>query len=196
MNDELTSKPQSVETLYGDVCQIIDGARSRIATYLNTEVCMTNWCVGKRIKEDVLFNQRAEYGKQVIKNLSARLTERYGRGWSEKHLRHCLRSAETFSEEEIVSATQRQLTWTHLKTLVYIKDPLERQFYAQMCGMEHWDTRTLDEKIANMLVELQEHPRTGTGQVEHLKHFVFEETWSRRINKHNFSSVLARVNYC
>ena len=39
------------------------------------------------------------------------------------------------------------------------------------------------KKIANLLLELQEHPRTGTGQVEHLKHFVFEETWSRRINK-------------
>ena len=153
MNDELTANPQSEESLYGDVCQIIDGARSRIATYLNTEVCMTNWYVGKRIKEDVLFNQRAEYGKQVLKNLSARLTERYGRGWSEKHLRHCLRSAETFSEDEIVSATQRQLTWTHLKTLVYIKDPLERQFYAQMCCIEHWDTRTLDEKIDQQLYQ-------------------------------------------
>ncbi len=153
MNDELIAKPQSEETLFGDVCQIIDGARSRIATYLNTEVCMTNWYVGKRIKEDVLFNQRAEYGKQVLKNLSARLTERYGRGWSEKHLRHCLRSAETFSEEEIVSATQRQLTWTHLKTLVYIKDSLERQFYAQMCVTEHWDTRTLDEKIDQQLYQ-------------------------------------------
>lgn len=40
------------------------------------------------------------------------------------------------------------------------------------------------KKIVNILLELQEHPRTGTGQVEHLKHFVFEETWSRRINKH------------
>lgn len=153
MNGELIAKPKSEETLYGDVCQIIDGARSRIATYLNTEVCMTNWYVGKRIKEDVLFNQRAEYGKQVLKNLSAKLTGRYGRGWSEKHLRHCLRSAETFSEEEIVSATQSQLTWTHIKTLVYIKDPLERQFYAQMCGMEHWDTRTLDEKVDQQLYQ-------------------------------------------
>ena len=44
----------------------IDGTRGRIATFLNTEVCMTNWYIGKRIKEDVLFNQRAEYGKQVI----------------------------------------------------------------------------------------------------------------------------------
>ncbi len=153
MNDELIAKPQSEEVLYGDVCQIIDGARSRIATYLNTEVCMTNWYVGKRIKEDVLSNQRAEYGKRVLKNLSERLTGRYGRGWSEKHLRHCLRTAETFSEEDIVSATQRQLTWTHLKTLVYIKDPLERQFYEQMCSVEHWDTRTLDEKIDQQLYQ-------------------------------------------
>ena len=44
------------------------------------------------------------------------------------------------------------------------------------------DKATLN-KIANLLLELQEHPRTGTGQVEHLKHFVFEETWSRRVNK-------------
>ncbi len=44
------------------------------------------------------------------------------------------------------------------------------------------DKATL-KKIANLLIELQEHPRTGTGQVEHLKHYVYEETWSRRINK-------------
>ncbi len=141
------------ETLYSDVCQIIDGTRGRIATFLNTEVCMTNWYIGKRIKEDVLFNQRAEYGKQVVKNLSLKLIERYGAGWSEKKLRHCIRSAETFSEQDIVSSTQRQLTWTHLKSLMYIKDPLERQFYAQMCGMEHWDTRTLDEKIDQQLYQ-------------------------------------------
>ena len=60
---------------------------------------MTNWYVGKRIKEDVLYNQRAEYGKQVVKNLSLKLVERYGTGWSEKKLRHCIRSAETFSEQ-------------------------------------------------------------------------------------------------
>ena len=133
--------------LYQDVCQIIDGARGRIASYVNTEACLTNWHVGKRIKEDVLYNKRAEYGKQVVINLSVKLTERYGSGWSEKTLRHCLRAAETFTEEDILSATRRQLTWTYLRSLMYIKDPLERQFYAQMCCLEHWDTRTLDEKI-------------------------------------------------
>ena len=144
-------EPQQESVLFEDVCQIIDGTRGRIATYVNTEACLTNWNVGKRIKEDVLFNKRAEYGKQVVINLSIKLTERYGSGWSEKTLRHCLRAAETFSEEDILSATQRQLSWTHLKSLMYIKDPLERQFYAQMCSSEHWDTRTLDEKIDKQL---------------------------------------------
>ncbi len=151
MSDINYIEPQKESVLYEDVCQIIDGARSRIATYVNTEVCLTNWYVGKRIKEDVLYNKRAEYGKQIVRNLSVKLTERYGSGWSEKTLRHCLRSAETFSEEDILSATQRQLTWTHLKSLMYVKDSLERQFYAQMCGIEHWDTRTLNEKIDNQL---------------------------------------------
>lgn len=144
MDENLTALPnQAEETLYSDVCQIIDGTRGRIATYLNTEVCMTNWYIGKRIKEDVLFKQRAEYGKQVVKNLSLRLMNRYGSGWSEKKLRHCIRSAETFSEEEIMYATRTQLNWTHLRTLMGIKDPFERQFYMQMCNIEHWDTRTL-----------------------------------------------------
>lgn len=112
-----------------------------------------HWYVGKRIKEDVLYNQRAEYGKQVLKNLSARLTEKYGSGWGYDKLQHCVRAAYTFSEEEIVYATRTQLNWTHLRTLMSVKDPLERQFYAHMCSMERWDTRTLDEKIDRQLYQ-------------------------------------------
>ena len=119
-------EPQLENALYGDVCHIIDGARGRIATYLNTEVCMTNWYVGKRIKEDVLYNQRAEYGKKVLKNLSARLTERYGSGWGYDKLQHCVRSAYTFSEEEIRYATSTQLNWTHLRILMSVKPILHK----------------------------------------------------------------------
>lgn len=151
MNEIKYIEPQQEAVLFTDLCHIIDGARGRMATYANTEVCLTNWYVGKRIKEDVLYNQRAEYGKQVVINLSIKLSERYGNGWGEKKLRHCIRSAETFSEDEIVYATRIQLTWTHLRSLMFIKDPLERQFYAQMCSAEHWDTRTLDEKIDKQL---------------------------------------------
>ncbi|MCQ2195161.1 MAG: DUF1016 N-terminal domain-containing protein [Paludibacteraceae bacterium] len=140
-------------TLFSDVCGIIDNSRTRMAVYVNSEICLTKWYVGKRIKEDVLYNQRAEYGKQIVKNLAARLTERYGSGWNDKTLRHCLRTAETFSEEEIVYAVRRQFSWTHIKTLCYINDLLARQFYMEMCRIEHWDTRTLDAKIDSQLYE-------------------------------------------
>lgn len=87
-----------------DVCRIIDSARKHLATYANSEIIMTNWQVGMRIKEDVLNNERAEYGKQVIKRLAIKLTEKYGKGWSYYKLQHCVRSAYTFTHDEIVYA--------------------------------------------------------------------------------------------
>lgn len=139
--------------LYSDVCHIIDDVRTRVATYINSEICMTNWHIGKRIKEDVLYNQRAEYGQQIVKKLAARLTEKYGSGWSDRKLLHCIRAAYTFSEDEIVYAVRIQLTWTHIRSLMFIKDPLARSFYLEMCRIEHWDTRTLVNKIDKQLYE-------------------------------------------
>lgn len=139
--------------LFDDVCHIIDGTRQRIATTVNTEVCLMNWNIGKRIKEDVLYNQRAEYGKEIVKNLALLLTDKYGKGWSFYKLQHCVRSAYTFSEEEIIYAVRTQLTWTHLRSLMAIEDELKRKFYLEMARIEHWDTRTLDHKIDGMLYE-------------------------------------------
>lgn len=150
--EEIVNKNNEI-VLFNDVCNIIDQTRNKIAIYVNTEVCLTNWYIGKRIKEDVLYNQRAEYGKQILKNLSKRLIAHYGGGWGYEKLKHCVRSAYLFSEDEIRYATRTQLTWTHLRSLMGIKDSLERQFYAQMCTIEHWDTRTLDEKIDQQLYQ-------------------------------------------
>lgn len=150
--EEIVNKSNEI-VLFNDVCNIINQTRSKIATYVNTEVCLTNWYIGKRIKEDVLYNQRAEYGKKLLLNLSKRLTEQYGAGWSIYKLQHCVRAAYTFTEDEIVYATRTQLSWTHLRSLMGVKDALERQFYAQMCTIEHWDTRTLDEKIDQQLYQ-------------------------------------------
>ena len=66
---------------------------------------------------------------------------------------NCLRAAETFGKDEIVSAMRRQLSWTHIKTLSYISDSLKRQFYLEMCATEHWGTRALQGRIASMMYE-------------------------------------------
>ena len=58
--------------LYDDVCNIIEQSRYRVAVYVNSEVSMMNWNIGKRIKEDILLNKRAAYGEQVLKRLQIR----------------------------------------------------------------------------------------------------------------------------
>lgn len=141
------------EQLYNDLCGIIDDVRGRIATYVNTGVCLTNWYVGKRIKEDVLYNQRADYGKQILKNIAKQLINKYGSGWGYEKLKHCVRSAYLFSEDEIRYATSTQLNWTHLRILMAVSDNLARQFYMEMCNIERWSTRTLEEKIDEQLYE-------------------------------------------
>jgi len=147
---------QNIPQLFGDVCQIIDGTRSRIAISVNAEVCFMNWNIGKRIKEDVLFNQRADYGKEILKNLSDLLTEKYGKGWSLYKLQHCVRSAYIFLEEQILYAVRTQLTWTHLRSLMSLDDELKRTFYMEMARLENWDTRTLDRKIDSLFYERTE----------------------------------------
>ena len=147
------SSVSAVEKLFQDVCGIIDGTRSRVAVFANAEICRTNWNIGKRVKEDILLNKRADYGKQVVKNLATQLTEKYGKGWGYATLRHCVRAAYIFTEDEIEYAVRTQFTWTHLRSIMSINDPLARKFYMQMCHYEHWSSRTLDEKIDSQLYE-------------------------------------------
>lgn len=149
----MTGIENHLPQLYNDVCQIIEGTRNRLAVTVNAEVCWLNWHIGKRIKEDVIYNKRADYRKEIIKQLAVKLTERYGKGWSFYKLQHCVRSAYTFAEDEIVYAVRTQLTWTHLRSLMAIDDELKRKFYMEMTHLEHWDTRTLDKKIDSMLYE-------------------------------------------
>ncbi len=92
----------------------------------------------------ILFG--AEYGEQIVATLAKQLEVDYGRGFSAKNLRHMLRFAEAFRDPDIVSALRRQLSWTHIKTLIYIDNPLKRDFYLQMCRQERRSTRTLQAR--------------------------------------------------
>jgi predicted nuclease of restriction endonuclease-like (RecB) superfamily len=151
---EIESTLQKIEqTLFSEIRQLIDAAKQRAAVAINAEITLLYWQVGNRIQTEVLKGQRAEYGKQIIVSLSEQLTQAYGRGWSEKQLRHCLHFAETFPDEQIVSALRRQLNWTQIKTLMYFDDPLKRSFYIEICGLEGWSSRQLQERINSMLFE-------------------------------------------
>ena len=150
MSNDLT---QPSDRLFHEIRQLIDTAKQRAAVAINAEITLLYWQVGKRIQTEVLQGQRGEYGKQIIVSLSIQLTQTCGKGWGEKHLRHCLRLAETFPDEQIISALRRQLSWTHIKTLMYFDDPLKRNFYIEICCLEGWSSRQLQERINSMLFE-------------------------------------------
>jgi hypothetical protein len=131
-----------IPDLYNDVCQIIDGTRNRLAVTVNAELCWLNWRIGKRIKEDVLYNKRAEYGKEIVKQLAEKLTLQYGKGWSDRKLLHCIRSAYIFTEDEIGYAVRIQLTWTHLYTQLPDKKTLSNKLHkAILIAQENYQAK-------------------------------------------------------
>lgn len=142
-----------IPALLRDVRQLIEQARSSVATAVNAGLTMLYWHVGKRIGEEILRGSRAGYGDEIVSTLSRQLVSEYGAGFSEKNLRHMIRFAEVFGDERIVSALWRQLSWSHFKQLVYMKDALKRDFYAEMCRVERWSVRALGERIDAMLYE-------------------------------------------
>lgn len=155
-----------IQNLYGGIAELISKAKARVAVTVNAELAMLNWQIGIYINQFILQGNRAPYGKQIIANLSVLLTENFGSGWSEKQLMHFLRVAESFSEEQIVSALRRQLSWTHLKTIAYEDNPLKRQFYLEMAISQRWNTRTLAEQIDKMLFERTAIAQQPEAQIE------------------------------
>ena len=147
------SQSLNENTLFTEVKTLIQTAKQQAAVAVNAELSLLYWQVGKRIADEVLHGERAEYGKQIIKELAKQLTRSVGKGWSTQQLRHCLRFAEIFPENEIVYALRRQLSWTHIRSLMYIDDGLKRDFYITMAMQERWSTRTLTERIDSQLFE-------------------------------------------
>ena len=126
MNDIATDANLST-----DIKQLIQSAKQRAAVSLNAELTLLYWQVGRRIAEEVLKGERAEYGKQVFVGLAKRLVAEYGRGWSKRNLSNRVKFVECFPDQEIVQTLSAQLSWSHFVLLVSIENPLKRDFYAQ-----------------------------------------------------------------
>jgi predicted nuclease of restriction endonuclease-like (RecB) superfamily len=139
--------------LLTDVRDMILAAREQVARAVDSGLVAVYWQIGDRIRREILREKRAGYGEEILSTLSRELVREFGRGFSDKSLRHMVRFAEAFPDWEIVSALRRQLTWTHFKSLIYLEQQLQRDFYAELCRIERWNTRTLEKKIQSMLFE-------------------------------------------
>ena len=146
--------------LFSDIRQMVEEARTAVSQTVNAGLTMLYWNIGKRINEEILNNERAEYGERIIPDLAKDLTQEYGKSYSEKNLRRIMQFSKAFPGPQIVASLTRQLSWTHFTLLIPLKTDLERDFYAQMCRIEKWSVRTPGLRFPGA-AETHDHRRAG-----------------------------------
>ncbi|MCG3665227.1 PDDEXK nuclease domain-containing protein [Aliarcobacter butzleri] len=141
------------KNLVVELKSLIVSTKEQVAISVNSSLTLMYWQIGYKINEDILKNSRAEYGNEIVHAVSRQLVEEFGSGFSRANLFHMIKFSQVFDNFEIVSALSRQLSWTHFRKFIYIEDDLKREFYIQMCCLDKWSTRVLENRIDSMLYE-------------------------------------------
>ena len=155
---------QQEALLFQDACTIIDQAQAEAYRAVDITLIKRNWLLGMRINKDVLKEQRAEYGKQVVKNLSLSLIERYGRGFSMRNLYnfvdfyqshpdifHAVSGESEFTDilQSLTAKSPIRLTWSHYAIILQESSKEARDWYEQEAAREMWGTRTLQRNVSS-----------------------------------------------
>lgn len=149
MNNKLTSP-----NLFSDVCGIIEQGHQQAYAAVNKSMIETYWNIGKRIvEEEQSGKERAEYGEEIINNLSIQLTHRYGRGFSKRYLAYFRRFYLIFQDITILQSRLQNLTWTHIIKVLRIDDETAMRWYLEAASKEMWSVRTLDRNISTQYYE-------------------------------------------
>src|ERR1700733_3203008 len=150
--DSAPAMPGAAQLL-SDLSQLIDATRQRVARTVNAELVLMYWKIDARIRQDVLGEERAAYGEQIVSTLSRQLSAGYGSGFSRQNLFHMIRFVEAWPEETEAAELAQHMGWSHFKEILYLENPVQRSFYAQMCRVERWSVRTLRDRVRSMLFE-------------------------------------------
>ena len=132
-----------------DVKKLVEQGRNAAYGAVNSVMIETYWRIGRRIVEqEQKGNERAEYGKQLIKMLSDELTRTYGRGWSRRNLAYFKSFYLKFNNLEILQSRLQNLTWTHFTKALRVDDDVAARWYLQTASDEMCSFRTLDRNIS------------------------------------------------
>lgn len=136
-----------------EIKHMINQSRERVATAINEEISKLYWQIGRRITTEVLQHGDSGYGKRIFQQISSELTLQYGKGWGTRHLRDCVKVAEKIPDIEILHTLCAKLSWSHLRLLFSIDEQIKRDFYIEICILENWSVRQLQERMKSMLFE-------------------------------------------
>ena len=134
-----------------EIKKILKNARQKAYTAVNSAMVEAYWEIGRRIvEEEQSGRERAEYGKEIIKNLSKELTEEFGKGFGERNIRNIRQFYVLFSDYEKWKSLISKLTWTHIQKVLRVSDEKARIFYLTEAAENMWSVRTLDRNISTL----------------------------------------------
>jgi len=143
--------PNNINTLYDTIEKIIAKARVTVYHTANFAMVQAYWHIGKAIvEEEQNGKERAEYGRELIKHLSEKLTKKHGRSFSERNLWYI---KQFYQQWTILNALRSELSWTHYRLLLRVEDDQARDFYMREAIDANWSTRTLERQIGNLYYE-------------------------------------------
>ncbi len=149
-SDKIISKG-NVSDVVLQIRSVLDLARSNVAREVNNELLNTYWNIGRIICEyEQSVPERADYGKQTLKELARELTQEFGKGFSRANLYNMRLFYQTYEKIQTVSG---KLSWSHYCELLSISDPAKRSFYEKECVNSGWSVRELKRQIESSLFE-------------------------------------------
>ena len=151
MADQLMPTNQNISLVVHEIGGLLAAARSNVARQVNNELLSTYWNIGRIIAEyEQTVPERADYGKQTLKELSKALTNEFGKGFSVSNIQFMRRFYQTYQIQQTASV---KLSWSHYCELLSISDPDKRSFYEKEAVNSNWSVRELKRQIDSSLFE-------------------------------------------
>ena len=132
------------DKFYKSIKEVLEESRKRIYRNIQSEMVQAYWQIGKMIVEKQGGENRAKYGDRLVRELSVKLTEDFGKGFTANNLWRMRRFYLCFQK---VDAVRQQLSWTHYRLIMSLKDKDAIQFYAKEAAESNWSVRQLQRAI-------------------------------------------------
>jgi len=138
---------------YNKVAILLKEARKSVVQTVNKTMVCTYFKIGQMIvEEEQNGNERAEYGKQILKELSKRLNTEFEKGFSQRNLEQMRQFYLTYSKTQTLSA-EFNLSWSHYLKLMRIDNEDERRYYQIEAYENNWSLRELQRQFDSALYE-------------------------------------------
>lgn len=134
-----------------EIKQILAQARQKSYQAINSAMVEAYWNIGQKIVlEEQNGNKRADYGKEILKNLSVELSKEFGKGFSERNLRNFRQFYNSFPEIEIWQTLSAKLSWSHFQLIMNVSSKPAQLYYIKEASENMWSVRTLDRNISTL----------------------------------------------